>query len=99
MAGHNRAWGMSLLTIFITVLAFTLLTGGYLKGRQIVEKNAPQSLVKFHFIMVAVRFLFAVTAVGIYSLFSDNREDTIYFAALVVGLYIAMIVATLILKH
>ena len=90
---------MSLVTIFLTVLVFTLLTVSYLKGRRIVENNAPQSLVKFHFIMVAVRFLFAVTAVGIYSLFSDNREDTIYFAALVVGLYIAMIVATLILKH
>lgn len=90
---------MSLVTIFLTVLAFTLLTVGYLKGRRIVENNEPESLVKFHFIMVAVRFLFAVTAVGIYSLFSDNREDTIYFAALVVGLYLAMIVATLILKH
>ena len=90
---------MSLLTIFLTVLVFTLLTIGYLKGRRVVENNAPESLVKYHFIMVAVRFLFAVTAVGIYSLFSDNREDTIYFAALVVGLYLVMIVVTLILKH
>lgn len=90
---------MNLLTIFLTVLVFTLLTVVYLKGRRIVENNAPESLVKFHFIMVAVRFLFAVTAVGIYSLFSNNREDSIYFAALVVILYLAMIVATLILKH
>lgn len=90
---------MSLLTIFLTVLVFTLLTVVYLKGRRVVENSAPESLVKFHFIMVAVRFLFAVTAVGIYSLFSNNREDTIYFAALVVILYLAMIVATLILKH
>ncbi len=90
---------MSLLTIFLTVLVFTLLTVVYLKGRRVVENSAPESLVKFHFIMVAVRFLFAVTAVGIYSLFSNNREDTIYFAALVIILYLAMIVATLILKH
>ena len=90
---------MSLLTIFLTVLVFTLLTVVYLKGRRVVENSAPESLVKFHFIMVAVRFLFAVTAVSIYSLFSSNREDTIYFAALVVILYLAMIVATLILKH
>ena len=90
---------MSLLTIFLTVLVFTLLTVVYLKGRRVVENSAPESLVKFHFIMVAVRFLFAVTAVGIYSLFSSNREDTIYFAALVIILYLAMIVATLILKH
>ena len=90
---------MSLVTVFLAVFVFTLLTVAYIKGRSVVEKNAPESLVKFHFIMVAVRFLFAVTAVGIYSLFSDNREDSIYFAALIVGLYLAMIVATLILKY
>jgi hypothetical protein len=90
---------MSLLTIFLTVLFFTLLTVAYIKGRQVVEDKAPENLVKFHFIMVAARFLFAVTAVGIYLLFADNREDTIHFAALIVGLYLAMIVATLIIKH
>ena len=47
---------MSLLTIFLTVLVFTLLTVVYLKGRRVVENSAPESLVKFHFIMVAVRF-------------------------------------------
>ena len=87
---------MSLITIFLTVLAFTLMTMAYIKGRRIVENKAPENLVKFHFIMVAVRFLFAVTAVGIYSLFSSNREEIIYFAALIVGLYLAMIIATLI---
>lgn len=90
---------MSIITIFLAVLAFTLMTMAYIKGRTIVENKAPENLVKFHFIMVAIRFLFSVTAVGIYSLFSDNRENTIYFAALIVGLYLAMIFATLILKH
>ena len=56
---------MSLVTVFLAVFVFTLLTVAYIKGRSVVEKNAPESLVKFHFIMVAVRFLFAVTAVGI----------------------------------
>mgnify|MGYP007101829909 CR=1 FL=1 len=90
---------MSLITIFLTVFAFTLMTVGYVKGRNVVEKNAPESLVKFHFVMVAVRFLFAITAVGIYMAFSDNRKETLLFSALIVCLYILMIVATLILKH
>ena len=90
---------MNPVIVFITVLVFTLLSVGYIRGRAFVEKNSPDNLVKFHFIMVAIRFLFAVTAVGIYTFFSDNREDTIHFAALIVGLYLVMIVVTLLLKH
>ena len=56
-------------------------------------------MVNFHFIMVAIRFLFAVTAVGLYATFVDNREDTMHFAALILGLYLAMIVITLKIKH
>lgn len=90
---------MSISTIFLTTLAFTLLTLAYIKGYHFVKKHAPGQMVNFHFIMVAIRFLFAVTAVGLYATFADNREDTMHFAALILGLYLAMIVITLILKH
>lgn len=90
---------MSISTIFLTTLAFALLTLAYIKGYHFVKKHAPDQMVNFHFIMVAIRFLFAVTAVGLYVTFVDNREDTMHFAALILGLYLAMIVITLILKH
>lgn len=90
---------MSPPTVFAVVLVFTLLTVGYLKGLRFVERHSPDDLVKFHFIMVAVRFLFAVTAVGIYMLFAASREDALRFAALILGLYLTMIVVTIILKH
>ena len=90
---------MSISTIFLTTLAFALLTLAYIKGYHFVMKHAPDQMVNFHFIMVAIRFLFAVTAVGLYATFVDNREDTMHFAALILGLYLAMIVITLILKH
>ena len=90
---------MSISTVFLTILAFALLTLAYIKGYHFVKKHAPDQMVNFHFIMVAIRFLFAVTAVGLYASFVDNREDTMHFAALILGLYLAMIVITLIFKH
>lgn len=90
---------MSIMAIFIAVALFTLLTMVYLKGYDYVKAHAPDRLVQFFFIMVAVRFLFAVTLVGLYTFFSADREDTIHFAALVLVLYFAMMAVTLILKH
>ena len=90
---------MNPLVVFATVLVFTLLTVGYVKGIRFVAKHSPDNLIKFHFIMVAVRFIFAITAVGIYALLSTSREETMHFAALILGLYLTMIVVTIILKH
>ena len=90
---------MGFLTVFFTTFAFALLTLAYLWGYRFVMRNAPDQMVKFHFIMVAIRFLLAVTAVGIYTMFADNRGETMQFAALILVLYLAMIVITLIFKH
>ena len=90
---------MGIFTVFITTLAFVLFTLAYLRGYHFVRKHNPDQMVKFHFIMVAIRFLFAVTAVGIYTMFADNRNEAMQFAALILVLYLAMIVITLIFKH
>ena len=90
---------MNPLVVFATVLVFTLLTVGYVKGIRFVAKHSPDNLIKFHFIMVAVRVIFAITAVGIYALLSTSREETVHFAALILGLYLTMIVVTIIFKH
>ena len=90
---------MSLWMVLAAVLLYTTLTVAYVKGVRMVEKLSPDGLVKFHFIMVAIRFFLSITLVGIYVLFSKDRTATIHFAALVVVLYLAMIAVTLILKH
>ncbi len=89
---------MSLAVVFFTVLAYTLLTMAYVIGIRYVGAHAPDQLVRFHFIMVAVRFLFALTMVGVYVMLSDSREASIQYAALSAGLYLAMIAVTLIYK-
>ena len=90
---------MSPWLVFAAVLLYTTLTVAYVKGVRMVESVSPDNLVRFHFIMVAIRFLLSVTLVGIYVLFSKDRTTSIQFAALVVVLYLAMIAVTLILKH
>ncbi|MBO4849734.1 MAG: hypothetical protein J5529_02395 [Prevotella sp.] len=89
---------MSTAVIFATVLLYTLLTVAYIRGIKMVERHAPDKMVVFHFIMVAVRFAFTVTAVGLFMLFSHDREQTMRFAAMVLVLYLAMMVVTLIFK-
>lgn len=90
---------MSVGTIFLVVFVFTVLTVTDIKGYDFVRRKSPDNLVRFYFIITAVRFLFAVTMVGIYTLFSDDREDTLHFAALILVLYTTMIVVSLITKH
>ncbi len=90
---------MTGIAAFFAVFVFTVLTVSYNKGRRFVLEHHPDSLVKFHFIMVAVRFLFAVTMVGIFAVLSDSREELMSFAAVVLVSYFVMIAVTLIVKH
>lgn len=90
---------MSVWAVFFAIFVFTLLTMVDVKGFGYVRRKSPDNMVRFYFIVVAIRFLFAVTMVGLYTLFSNSREDTIHFAALILVLYTAMIVASLITKH
>ena len=99
MAENVSDNAMSPVAVFIACLTFSLLTVAYVMGARTVRKTSPDNLVKFHFIMVAIRFIFAVTIVGIFTLFADNRQETMHFAALILVLYIVMIAVTLILKH
>jgi hypothetical protein len=85
--------------ICLTTAVFATLAFAYIRGMAFVKQNAPDNMVKFHFIMVAVRFMFAVTAVGLFILFSDNRHDTLVFAAFVVALYLLVMALTIIVKH
>lgn len=85
--------------VVATLALYTTLTVVYVKGARMVERLSPDYLVRFHFIMVAIRFFLSVTLVGIFVLLSKDKSATMHFAALVVVLYLAMIAVTLILKH
>lgn len=91
---------MSLLTIFLSALFFTALGTAYVKGYDFVKAKSPERMPQFYLIMAAIRMILVITVVAIYVvLLSQNRQDSISFAVMFLGMYAAMMVITLILKH
>ncbi len=90
---------MSVLTISLSALFFVILGTAYVKGLGFVKRHVPEHMVHFYLIMATIRMLLVATIVVLYVLLSDNRDDSIGFAAMFLGMYVVMMVVTLILKH
>ena len=84
---------------FLSVLFFTLLGVAYVKGYDVVKRQAPDHLVHFYLIMATIRMLLVATVVGLYVSFTENREDAIRFAAIFLIMYAITMVVTLKLRH
>jgi cytochrome c biogenesis factor len=87
------------LELFLSILFFTLLGVAYVKGYDAVRKRSPQHLVHFYLIMATIRMLLVATVVGLYVFFTDNREDAIRFAGMILIMYAITMVASLSLRH
>jgi cytochrome c biogenesis factor len=87
------------LELFLSILFFTLLGVAYVKGYDAVRKRSPQHLVHFYLIMATIRMLLVATVVGLYVFFTDNREDAIRFAGMILIMYAITMVASLTLRH
>lgn len=90
---------MNLLSIFLSVLFFTLLGSVYVKGYDFVQAHSPEKLPQFYLVLAAIRILLVATVVAIYVILSPCHQDSIHFAAMFFGMYVVMMVITLILKH
>ncbi len=90
---------MSTLTVFLSALFFTLLGMAWIVGYDFVKKHSPQHLVRFYMLMATIRFVFVCTIVLAYAMFSAQREDAKEFAIMFIGMYVVMMVVTLIIKH
>lgn len=84
---------------FLSVLFFTLLGVAYVKGYDVVKRQAPGHMVHFYLIMATIRMLLVATVVGLYVSFTKNREDAIRFAAIFIIMYAITMVVTLKLRH
>lgn len=87
------------MELFLSILFFTLLGVAYVKGYDAVRKRSPQHLVHFYLIMATIRMLLVATVVGLYVFFTDNREDAIRFAGMILIMYAITMVASLSLRH
>ena len=83
----------------LSILFFTLLGMAYVKGYDIVKSHSPEHLVHFYLIMATIRMLLVATIVGLYVFFTENREDAIRFAGIILIMYAIMMVVTLKLRH
>lgn len=90
---------MTLTAVILSALFFLLLGTMYVKGYDIVKKHSPEHLVHFYIILATIRFILVASVVGVYAFTSPDRTDTIHFAMMFLGMYVAMMVITLILKH
>ena len=85
--------------LVLSVLFFTLLGVAYVKGYDLVKRHSPDHLVHFYLIMAIIRMLLVATVVGLYVFFTDNRQDAIHFAAIIIIMYAIMMVVTLLMRH
>jgi cytochrome c biogenesis factor len=88
-----------MLAVFLAALLITLLGVAYVKGYDMVKSRSPEHLPHFYLIMATVRMLLIGTAVVLYVLFADSREDAVRFALIILILYAAMMVTTLTMRH
>ncbi len=88
-----------ILETLLAALFFTLLGGFYVKGYDIVKRHSPEHLPHFYLIMATIRMLLVCTVVALYVFFTENREDNIRFALIILIMYVVMMVVTLKLRH
>lgn len=90
---------MSILTVFLFALFFTLLGLAYIKGYDLVKARSPQNLARFYLVMAAIRMVLVATAALLCVVLTPNREDAIPLVITLVIMYAIMMVVTLTLRH
>jgi cytochrome c biogenesis factor len=90
---------MTPVSVFLSVLFFTLLGMAYVKGYDAVKRRSPENLVQFYLIMATIRMVLVATVVALYVVFSTDRDKAIEFAAMFIIMYAIMMVVTLVMRH
>lgn len=90
---------MSILTVFLLALFFTLLGMAYVKGYDFVKARSPENLARFYLVMTVIRLLLVATVAALCVILTPNREDTILLITIYIIMYVTMMVVTLILRH
>ena len=90
---------MTPVSVFLSVLFFTLLGIAYVKGYDAVKRRSPENLVQFYLIMATIRMVLVATVVALYVVFTTDRDKAIEFAAMFIIMYAIMMVVTLVMRH
>lgn len=90
---------MTSVSVFLSVLFFTLLGMAYVKGYDAVKRRSPENLVQFYLIMATIRMVLVATVVVLYVVFTADRDKAVEFAAMFIIMYAIMMVVTLTMRH
>jgi cytochrome c biogenesis factor len=90
---------MTPVSVFLSVLFFTLLGMAYVKGYDAVKRRSPENLVQFYLIIATIRMVLVATVVALYVVFTTDRDKAIEFAAMFIIMYAIMMVVTLVMRH
>ena len=90
---------MSMLSVFLLALFFTLMGLAYIKGYDMVKARSAQNLARFYLVMAAIRMVLVATAAFLCVVLTPNREDAIPLVVTLIVMYAIMMVVTLILRH
>lgn len=90
---------MTPVSVFLSVLFFTLLGMAYVKGYDAVKRRSPENLVQFYLIMATIRMVLVATVVALYVVFTTDRDKAVEFAAMFIIMYAIMMVVTLTMRH
>ena len=85
--------------LVFSVVFFALLGVAYVKGYDMVKSRSPEHLPHFYIIMATVRMLLIGTAVVLYVLLADSRDEAIRFALIILIMYAGMMITTLTMRH
>lgn len=92
---------MTVLNIILSALFFSTLGFAYCKGWDYVKKNMPGYLVHYYLVSATLRFLLVAAVILAYIRLSGVgiNAKLLSFVLMFLGMYVAMMVITLWLKH
>jgi hypothetical protein len=91
---------MDILTIILSTAFFLAMGVTYCLGWEYVKKTMPEHLVHYYLFSAVLRFLLVAAVLLAYIRLScAQRGEMITFVIMFLGMYVAMMVVTLCLKH
>lgn len=86
--------------IVVATLYYLLFIYSWVKGLGMVQRYQPTEVVRFYFVVAAIRFVMALTIVALFMLFgSHSRGEATVFCTAFSLMYALAIIVSVALKH
>ena len=87
------------MTCVLAALVVILLGAAYVRGYDLVKSRSPEHLAHFYLVLATFRMLTVATVVAFCVFLAPTHEDAVRQAAIILTIYVAMMVTTLVMRH